>query len=120
MLGGVLTPIAWWRARGAQPDPTDEDDTPTTAGRRRGAWSSGLAVGLVELGLLAGVGALFGDAPWIVESTAAAFAGVAWALVFVRIPPYAGFSIEPAVVAASLGGGAGALIGSGVLWVTGG
>ncbi|MFM1935860.1 MAG: hypothetical protein RI990_819, partial [Planctomycetota bacterium] len=61
-------------------------------------------MGLVELGLLVGVGALIGEAPWVVAGAAAVGAGVAWARVFVRIPPYAGFSVGPAVVAASLGG----------------
>ena len=113
----VVAPLTWWRA----PAPEDEDeDDPTPAGHRRAAWLGGLAVGLVELGLLAGLGAMVGTVPWAIASGAAFGAAVGWATLFVRIPPYAGFSVAPAVVAASLGGGVGALVSSAALWVVGG
>lgn len=117
VLNVVVAPFTWWRGRTAETD--EGDDEPTPAGHRRAAWIGGLAVGIVELGLLVGLGAMVGSPPRIVASSAAIGASVAWALVFVRIPPYAGFSVAPAVIGASIGGGVGALVASGVLWGVG-
>lgn len=111
VLSVVGAPIAWLIVH-FFPTKDDHDDEPTPAGHRRAAWALGALVGLAELGILPGLCALFhAPIPWAPSIGAALGAWVCWALVYARIPPYAGFKITPAVIAACAGAGLGALLG---------
>lgn len=99
----------------------DDGDDVTPSAHTRLAVVTGLACGAVELGLFVLAAATFNaQLPWFHAVGSATLSAAAWTFVFRRIPPWAGVSIAPAIVAGALGGAVGALLGGGLGALVGG